>query len=201
MNVVLERYAAAAMCELVAQFEVIPSQGIYGPVPDLLPSSPVRVVNIGAGTGRDAARLASEGHSALAVEPVRELREAGMAIHASTKVEWLDDRLPGLVETQLRGRFDLVVICADWQHLRDGERRHAVCSLARLAAPGGMMILSLRHRPGVPGRSAYPILPEATVTAALREGFTLVRRQEAESVQVGNRLAGVRWTWLALTLS
>ena len=148
MNVVLEGYAAAATSELVAQFEAIPSQGIYGPVLDLLPSSPVRVVDIGAGIGRDAASLASRGHRVLAVEPVRELREAGVAIHATTEVERLDDRLPDLVETRLRGRFDLVVIGAVWQHLKDGERQRAMCSLAKLAAPGGMMILSLRHRPG-----------------------------------------------------
>jgi SAM-dependent methyltransferase len=201
MNAVLEGYAVAATPELIAQFETIPPSEIYEPVLDLLPPPPARVVDIGAGTGRDAAWLASQGYSVLAVEPVAALREAGMRLHASTGVEWLDDRLPDLPQAQLRAPFDIVVLCAVWHHLTDDERRCAMGSLARLVATGGTLILSLRHGPEVPGRPAYPIIPEATVALAESAGFRLLRRKGVESVQSGNRAAGVHWTWLALTFS
>ena len=137
------------------------------------------------------------GHAVLAVEPVKEFRDAGMSVHASSKIEWIDDRLPDLIETKRRGHFDLILLCAVWQHLNDHQRLAAMRSMAELTAPGGLVIMSLRHGPGAPERTVHPVVPKETVDAALREGFTLLRRVEAESLQSANRRSGVNWTWLA----
>ncbi len=42
----------------------------------LIPTAPSRVLDVGAGMGRDTAALAALGHSVVAVEPVDELRAA-----------------------------------------------------------------------------------------------------------------------------
>ena len=199
MSDVLQGYATAATPELITRFDALSPAEIYAPVSDLLPKSPVRVADIGTGTGRDAAWFAQHGHTVLAVEPVRELREAGIALHGSPKIDWLDDRLPELAQVQIRGQFDLVILCGVWQHLDDSDRLIAIKSLAGVTAPEGTLIMSLRHGPGAVGRRVIPVVPEETIEAACQVGFSLTRRSENDSVQSENQANGVRWTWLALT--
>jgi SAM-dependent methyltransferase len=197
MNDVLSGYAAAS-AGLVARFEAISSAELFAPVCDLLPKSPARITDIGAGTGRDAAWFAANGHRVLAVEPVEGLRTAGMALHADPRIAWLDDRLPELSAARREPRFDLVILCAVWQHLDDEDRAIAIRHLAGVTASGGLLILSLRHGAGAPDRRVFPVSVEIVVGSARREGFAVVRATEAASVQASNHAAGVRWTWLAL---
>jgi SAM-dependent methyltransferase len=197
---VLQAYAAAAT-DLIARFEEVSPTQLYAPVADLLPSSASRIADIGAGTGRDAAWLADKGHEVIAVEPVSELRRAGMSLHKSQRIEWLDDRLPHLRDLRgRRSRFDRVLLSAVWQHLNDDARGIAMRSLADLTAPGGMLIMSLRHGPGAPSRPVYEARPAETIETALRAGFVLIRELQGESIQAANRAAGIRWTWLAFGL-
>jgi SAM-dependent methyltransferase len=196
MEQVIKAYASASP-KLIERYNSVSSLELFRPMIDLLPSSPARVVDIGAGPGRDAAWLASMGHTVLAVEPVKEFRNAGMAAYSRLKIEWIDDRLPELVETKRRGQYEFVVLCAVWQHLDEGQRIIAMRNLAELTGPSGLMIMSLRHGPGAPERLVYPIAPQETVGLAMREGFKLLRQAEAESVQSANQLADVHWTWLA----
>jgi len=62
----------------------------------LLPSQPALVLDVGAGSGRDAAWLSSLGHQVIAVEPSEQMRIRGQRLHASDKIRWINDRLPGL---------------------------------------------------------------------------------------------------------
>lgn len=197
MDDVFSCYASAAPT-LIDRFEAVAPQQLYAPLADLLPRSPVRVADIGAGTGRDAAWFADLGHAVLAVEPVAELRAAGLRLHPSPRIVWLDDRLPELAALRTRGPFDLVTLCAVWHHLDAEARRIAILGLAAIVAPGGLLIVSLRHGPELLGRPVFPVPPEETVAAASAAGFSLLRRVETESIQAANQAAGVRWTWLAL---
>lgn len=190
---VLQGYADAAS-SLIPRFEAISPEILYAPVIDLFPVVPSRIADVGAGTGRDAAWLAGKGHGVLAVEPVAALRCAGMDLHRASSIEWLDDRLPDLAHVE--GTFDCVLLSAVWQHLDDRERRSAMHRLAWLTAPRGVVIMSLRHGVGAPGRPVHDAAPEDTVRAAEAEGFTILRRDQADSVQAGNRERGVYWTWL-----
>jgi 2-polyprenyl-3-methyl-5-hydroxy-6-metoxy-1,4-benzoquinol methylase len=201
MKRILSRYAAAANAELIARFEAISSHDVYSPVLNLLPTKPVRMADIGAGTGRDAAWFAGQGHHVLAVEPVEELRTAGMTLHDSHRIEWLDDQLPELAKARATGVFDLITLCAVWQHLDDDARQLAIANLARMTTADGLLIMSLRHGLGADGRQVFPISADETISAAGLCGFELVQRTEAASVQAGNRANGVCWTWLALRKS
>lgn len=199
MSDVFQAYKSAAP-RLIARFEEISTEQLYQPVIDLLPTEPSRVVDIGAGTGRDADWLAARGHSVLAVEPVEEFRKAGMKRHASSGITWLDDHLPDLAKVVRQGPFDLLTLSAVWHHLDGEERLIAMQSLRRLTAPGGLLVMSLRHGPGVPGQPVFDVAPEETIAAAQGEGFALVRRRPTGSVQDGNQVAGLSWTWLAFSL-
>lgn len=96
-------YAEAAEF-LIPQWKEISFPRRHQIVMHLLPTAPVRILDLGAGIGRDAAAFATMGHQVVAVEPTRELRQAGMTLHASTSIDWLDDSLPDL--TLLRSRKD-----------------------------------------------------------------------------------------------
>lgn len=197
MSDILSGYAAAS-AELINRFEAISSTDIFAPVRDLLPVAPARVADIGAGTGRDAAWFAAQGHQVLAVEPVGELRSAGMSLHQGSGVIWLDDRLPELCAARQEPPFDVVTLCGVWQHLDEDERAVAVQRLGEMTAKGGLIILSLRHGLGAPSRHVFPISVEALIARAQLEGLDVVRAVDAASVQVGNQAAGVHWTWLVL---
>lgn len=197
-NDALQGYSASS-AELIPRYEAISSADLYRPVADLLPIVPSRVADIGAGTGRDAAWLAEMGHDVLAVEPVDELRQAGLDRHRSPRIRWLDDRLPDLTRLRNERPFDLLLLNGVWQHLDEAERRMAIRALAAVTAAGGLVILSLRHGVGAPNRPVHQVQPEETIALATEAGFRLLRKQRAESMQAQNRAAGVYWTWLALT--
>jgi|TARA_R110002072_G_scaffold517_8_gene3179 SAM-dependent methyltransferase len=197
-SAILQGYAAAS-ASLIRKFDAISSVELYAPVRHLLPEKPSRIVDIGAGTGRDAAWLASQGHDVVAVEPVAAFREAGRARHRSPRIAWLDDSLPNLTRLGACDRsFDLVVLSAVWQHLDDGQRRIALPKLRAVTATGGLLILSIRNGPGAASRPVYAARPSDAVAWAAAQGFRHVFDVSSPSVQSANRAAGVCWTWLAL---
>lgn len=195
----IEGYAHAA-AELIPRFEAISPAELYAPVVHLLPKGPSGIIDLGAGSGRDAAWFAARGQHVLAVEPVAELREAGIAIHQSPKIEWLDDILPALPATLKRGEtFDLTLLSAVWQHLDTDQRQLAMPVLRALTRPDGLLVMSLRNGPGSPLRPSFEAPPEEAIDLAIAEGFKLVFTQTADSVQASNRAAKVTWNWLAFT--
>ena len=197
MQDVLEGYAAVATADFIAAYDGLSPESIYEHVVDLIPNHSITIADIGAGTGRDAAWFAAKGHDALAIEPVRELREAGQTLHPAANIKWLDDRLPHLRAVPTGVSFDLVTLCAVWQHLSDANRAIAMPRLATLIAPSGILIMSLRHGPGAKGRRVFPVSSDMTIEMAHACGLHLLRRQDADSVQKVNLSMGVFWTWLA----
>ena len=96
-----ENYAEEAP-ELLKRYESISFADAHSPVLHLIPPAPCRILDIGAGTGRDAAGFAALGHSVVAVEPTEELRRGTMLLHPSPMIEWLDDSLPNLAAVRAR---------------------------------------------------------------------------------------------------
>ena len=134
--------------ELVVRYEGIDFPAKHQAILPLLPAAPASVIDIGAGTGRDAAWLAERGYRVVAVEPTEALRSRAIALHPSPAIEWIDDSLPALRRViAQRRRFDLVMLTAVWMHLDAEERRVAMANVAALDGPFGLLVITLRHGP------------------------------------------------------
>ena len=190
-----EGYAEQAQT-LIPRYESRSFDQVHAQFLHLLPDKPGRVLDIGAGTGRDAAALAEMGHSVTAVEPTAEFRTGARGRHPSSRIEWRDDSLPELKSLAGHdGEFDLILSSAVWMHLDEGQRRRAMPNVARLLRPSGVLILSLRHGPVPPGRRMFEVTGDETVTLAQAEGLELELRLDRQESVLGQ--PDVFWTRLA----
>lgn len=192
-----EGYAEQAE-EFFKRYESVPAADAHRDVFHLIPTAASHVLDIGSGTGRDAAWLASQGHRVIAVEPTDAMRIPAMALHPSPAIEWLDDSLPDLALLRNRGlSFDVVLLSAVWMHLDAGQRRRAMLNLASLVGSRGVLIMTIRHGPLPPGRRMFEVSVEETIELAQIANLHRVLNVRTESSQQQNRAAGVSWTTLA----
>jgi SAM-dependent methyltransferase len=192
-----EGYADEAE-ELFRRYEAIPAADAHRAVLHLIPAAPGNVLDIGSGTGRDAAWFASQGHRVVAVEPTDAMRLPAMALHPSPQIEWLNDSLPDLALLLPRGEtFDLVMLTAVWMHFDQAQRRRAMPNVAALVRSGGKMIMKIRHGPVPAGRRMFEVSPEETIELAQMQDLQPVLNVRTESGDERNRAAGVSWTNLA----
>lgn len=109
-----------------------------------LTKSPRLMLDVGAGSGRDAAFLAAlhPAHRVVAVEPCEELARIGTSYSAKHSVTWRNASLPAL--TGVDGSFALILLSAVWMHLSPEVRPQALIRLRELFAPDGYLVISLR---------------------------------------------------------
>ena len=158
--------------ELVAQYESITFEAVHRDVIHLFPRKTADVLDIGAGSGRDAAALAARGHRVVAVEPTPELRHEGERLHALPNLEWVDDHLPMLrVMRSKARRFDLILLTAVWMHLDETERKTAMFAVAELLNAGGLVVMSLRHGPVPDGRRMFDVSADETIALGMQAGL------------------------------
>jgi SAM-dependent methyltransferase len=182
--------------DLAAQYESITFEDVHRDVLHLFPAEPSHVLDIGAGSGRDAAALALRGHRVVAVEPMQELRAEGQRLHPLPTLQWLDDQLPELlVIRNLKQRFDVILLTAVWMHLDAAERKTAMGAIASLLRVGGIVVMSLRHGPIPDGRRMFDVSADETV--ALGEHAGLSKHQCSEREDMLGR-ADVSWSFVAL---
>lgn len=183
--------------QLFIRYESRDPAGIHKPWAHFLPEPPARILDIGAGTGRDAAWFASLGHSVLAVEPTDALRLGAAKLHPEPEIEWLDDILPGIPHVLARGEtFDLILMHAVWMHLTEDERADGMANLAPLLKPGGRIAMSQRHGKVPKGRRMFDVSGEETIELAARHGLLNLYKERTESIQAENRARGIEWTKL-----
>jgi SAM-dependent methyltransferase len=192
-----EGYAEEAE-DLFKRYESISGAETHKAILHLIPAAESHVLDVGAGTGRDAAWFASMGHRVTAVEPTEAMRLPAMKLHPSPAIEWLDDSLPELALVRSRGElFDLILLSAVWMHFDAAQRREAMASLAALLRRGGTLIMRVRHGPVPPGRRMFEIPDQETIELAGAHDLHTVLNQRVESALQANRDAGVSWTHLA----
>lgn len=201
-------YAEQAPDLLVRYESYDPAQLLAWWIP-LVPEASGTVLDVGAGTGRDAAWLAGQGYAVVAVEPVAALREGARALHPDPRITWVDDLLPELERVRAMGRrFGAILLSAVWMHLDEQERARGMAVLATLAEPAAVLAITLRHGPVPSGRRMFEVGEAETVRLAAACGFTHVpldatERPEAEwgpprgSVRADNYHEGVTWSKLA----
>ena len=179
---------------LVKTYESLAFGDVHRHILHLLPTPPSHVLDIGAGTGRDAAALAALGHAVTAVEPTPEMRAHGQRLHGHLPIRWIDESLPDLERVHALGeRYDLVMLTAVWMHLDAGQRERAMARVADLLRPDALMSLSLRHGPVPAGRRMFDVSAAETRDLAARHGLATIHDSEHASLLA----PGVWWSRLA----
>jgi SAM-dependent methyltransferase len=160
---------------LAVQYESFTFEALHKDVIPHFPPQARNVLDIGSGTGRDAAGFAALGLKVLAVEPVAEMRAHAMRLHPSPLIDWLDDSLPDLPRVRALGQtFDIVMLTAVVMHFDAAERVAIMKHVVALIAPGGILAFSLRHGPVPPGRRMIPVEDDDIRALAEQRGLGTV---------------------------
>jgi len=192
------RWYDAHAAELAPTYESVRSERLHAWFADLLPARGGLALDVGAGTGRDAAWLASKGFDVVAVEPSIAMREQAASLHPGLNIRWIDDSLPDLRQVLRSGlSFDLILLSAVWMHVAPSQRPRAFRKLVTLLRPGGLIAMSLRAGPSAADRGMHPV-SEAEVAQLARAHGAFVERSVAADDQQGR--PDVSWTQLAIRL-
>ncbi len=183
---------------LALQYESIGFELVHDWLIDFIPVAPSLVLDIGAGSGRDAAWLAARGHEVVAVEPAASLRAEAMRLHADSRISWVDDRLPSLEHVRRLGlSFDFILASAVWMHVSPGERSRAFRKLMSILKPGGFLAITLRHGPIESRRPAHPV-DAVEIEQLARSHGAFVERTSTARDRLGR--SDVTWTQIIVRL-
>lgn len=184
--------------ELITTYEKISFEDVHRGLIPFLPKAPAMILDVGAGTGRDASWLSSKGYEVFAVEPSAAMRAEAQKLHPNEKISWLVDKLPGLNQTLRLGlSFDFILLSAVWMHLPSTDRPRAFRKLITLLKPGGILAMSLRHGPAEPERFIHEVSNEEIERLA-RENGAYVAHTETSEDRLGRN--EISWTRVAIKL-
>ena len=167
--------------QLTEQYESLEAHAVHQWLMDLLPTGPnARALDVGAGSGRDAAWLVSRGFEVWAVEPSVVMRQEAQKRHAEASITWLDDHLPELERTRIVASeqgvsFDFILMSAVWMHLAPQLRASAFKNLMDLLAAGGILAVTLRCGPAPAEREMYDVTEEEIRQLSTDYGATVLR--------------------------
>lgn len=130
------------------------------------------ILDVGAGTGRDAAALAGLGHRVTAVEPSSRMLRLAKALHPGNDVAWLSDAMPALAK--VKGTFDVVLLSAVWMHVPPAERSAAFSRIVDMTAPAGRIYMTLRLGPGDVDRAMWTVDAGEIARLAAARGMTVM---------------------------
>ncbi|MCC5870536.1 MAG: methyltransferase domain-containing protein [Gammaproteobacteria bacterium] len=170
----------------------------HAAVLEWLPKAPGLVLDVGAGSGRDARWFAACGHEVFAVEPAAGLRDLAEGAGRNPRIHWIDDRLPELTHIgRATTAWDLIWLSAVWMHLPPADRSRAFRKLSNRLRPGGRLIITLRHGSFEDGRVAHPVSIEELLRLASEHGLICRFTGRADDVQ---RRPSVSWEAVVLEL-
>lgn len=177
--------------QLVDQYESLSFEEVHSGLLDLLPASGT-ILDVGAGSGRDAAWFAARGWDVVAVEPSDAMRARAQALHPLPRITWLADSLPDLAQVRRLGlTYDLILLSAVWMHVPPASRERALRKLATLLSPNGRIAISLRLGEPDTTRAMFTVSLQELSGMAHQFGLRLVRQSDSAD-KLGR--AAVSWT-------
>ena len=182
---------------LAPRYEALPARELRAWLAHLLPQAPAIVLDIGAGTGRDAAAFAEDGYDVVAVEPSSGMRAVGERLHNHARLRWMANSLPSLQAVLRTGlSADVVILNGVWQHVSPSDRARAFRKLVTVLKPSGLLAITLRHGPN-DGRGAHEVSADEIEALARDHGMQVAVRVSAADF-LGR--PDVNWTQIALRL-
>ena len=183
------------VAEVAARYESIAAANVNEWLRNILPPPPAAILDVGAGSGRDAAWLLSRGYEVLAVDPSVEMRREALGLHPELVDRYQLDSLPALKRTLRSGiAFDFILLNASWMHVAPSDRQRAFRKLVTLLKPGGVIAFTLRD-PVDAERGMHEVSTAELERLARQHGAFVERRCEA-----GDLLdrVGVGWKHIAV---
>ncbi len=117
MNPIKIAYYDQHANDLASQYNSLSFKEVHCDWLDLIPTSGF-ALDVGCGSGRDAAALADTGLSVIAIAPAKELLTRTKSQFTSPNISWLNDSLPELEHVYKLGiKFDLILLSAVWMHI------------------------------------------------------------------------------------
>lgn len=125
--------------ELARQYNALDRAKVHADLLAALPQGQaLRVLDIGAGSGADAAMFADLGHAVTAAEPAETLADIGKEVFKNKNIKWNTDVLPEMKEaTEARECFDVVTSVGVLQYVDKESRASSLSKMFSLAAKGG----------------------------------------------------------------
>lgn len=189
-------YANENVDLLAKRYESIDPQIVHSLLQPYLPALSGRALDIGAGSGRDAAWLAGLGMEVVAVEPANMLRERAQDIHGSENISWMDGALPDLpLGPSFDEAFDLVLISAVMMFVEKHKWREAVHKIKPLIKSGGILVASLLLGSAKPERGILEVTHEDVDEFIGWFGWDVIERAVKPDL-LGR--AGVNWEYIVL---
>jgi SAM-dependent methyltransferase len=183
---------------LVTQYESLSFEDVHADLIAILPAPSATVLDIGAGSGRDAAWLAAKGYDVVAVEPSETMLAHAREKHTSSRIQWLSDSLPHLARVRRLGlSFDLILLSAVWMHVPSSDRQRALRKLATLLAPKGRIAISLRLGAPDTERAMHEVSLLELAGLAQQFGLRIVHTSDSQDKLGRNE---VSWTNVVLGL-
>lgn len=184
---------------LFRQYQSFKFDSIHRRVLNFFPKAPALILDVGAGSGRDAAHLVGLGHTVTAVEPTIEFVDRARTLHIDVDIDWVIDGLPYLSSVVDRDcTFELILLSAVWMHLDEHQRAESMKTLSILTHSGSIVIMSLRHGPIPKGRIMFEVFGDETSRLARRNGFSTLFEETSDSTQEQSRRSGISWTKIVL---
>lgn len=149
MDPLTATHYASTVTESTAKYETLaPGSGISAFFPMAFPAGS-RVLDIGAGSGRDLDLLLSSGYDAYGVDASPVMVSQALKDHPALSGRFIEGSLPA-DKAIFGGDFDGILCSAVLQHIEDENLLDAAFSIRESLAPGGILLLSVPHaRPDV----------------------------------------------------
>jgi SAM-dependent methyltransferase len=188
-----------ANAEAVSErYESVSSEHVHGWMRHLLPGAPATILDVGAGSGRDAAWLSKLAHDVVAVDRSTRMLAIAEARHADLPIQWVEDSLPKLTRTFKTGlSFDVILLSAVWMHVAPSDRPKAFRKLMTILKPGGLLAITLRQGPAEPVRGFHPVSADE-IRMLVRNHGAFIEHETVEGDALGRR--EIRWRKIAIRL-
>ena len=190
------RWYDANVDVMVENYERFSFKEIHTALLKHLPNPESLVLDIGSGSGRDAATLAELGFDVTAVEPSDLMRNKARQLHSLPKITWIKDKLPELKNILRKGlSYDIILVSAVWMHVAPSHRKRSFRRLVTLLNSGGLICITLRHGPQ-DDRAGFWGVSDIEISQLAREHGLFEVERVTDDDLLGRE--GVTWTQFIL---
>ena len=160
------------------RYDGVTFDSVHPGLAGLLPAAGSAVLDVGAGSGRDARALAVRGMKVIAVEPSAAFRQL---VRKDARITWIDDRLPDLWSLRTaEQRFAFILCSAVLMLLPSDQLIPSFAAMADLLEGDGKLAVNLRNpSAGEPVDLVHAHSDDAILSAADEAGLDLVRQDTA----------------------